>query len=121
MTSTGPQARAAPLPINAVALTDPEVFPDERALGEVLGRSLSAYMKLIALYERYGLTHEWRYYRDGKASPKSRSPGQSRRPALSAGRKRPTDLPPVRRQSSAPLPTTILAPISANAPSHAPT
>ncbi len=54
-------------PINAVALADPDVFPDERALGEVLGRSLSAYTKLIALYERYGLTHEWRYYRDGKA------------------------------------------------------
>ena len=53
--------------VNAVALADPDVFPDERVLAGVLGRSLPAYMKLIALYQRYGLTHEWRYYRDGKA------------------------------------------------------
>lgn len=51
----------------AIALTDPTVIPDDTVLARVLGDSLAAYRRLLALFDENGLTHEWRYYRDGKA------------------------------------------------------
>ncbi|MEE4311828.1 MAG: hypothetical protein V2J62_08135 [candidate division KSB1 bacterium] len=54
--------------INRLELTDENVFPDEGVLRRVLGRAYNAYTELQKLYERHGLVHEWRYYRDGKAN-----------------------------------------------------
>jgi hypothetical protein len=53
--------------INTIELADESVFPDEHVLRAVLGDSYDAYCALLDLYERNGLQHEWRYYRDGKA------------------------------------------------------
>jgi hypothetical protein len=53
--------------INRLELTDPERYPDDEVLKAVLGVSFGAYQELIALFGRNGMTHEWRYYRDGKA------------------------------------------------------
>jgi len=53
--------------INNMMLSDPLVIPNEIVLKNVLGKSFPAYTKLIEMFEKYGLTHEWKYYRDGKA------------------------------------------------------
>ena len=53
--------------INTIQLGDESVFPDENVLKGVLGRSYRAYCALLELFERNEMTHEWRYYRDGKA------------------------------------------------------
>lgn len=53
--------------INNIELGDENIYPDESVLQGVLGESYGAYLELLALFERNGLTHEWRYYRDGKA------------------------------------------------------
>jgi hypothetical protein len=52
--------------INAVELHDADIFPDEGVLGKILGTSYDAYRTLLDLYDRNGMTHEWRYYKDGK-------------------------------------------------------
>ena len=51
-------------------LRDPEVFPSDRVLKNVLGDSV--YSVLASFFEtitgaEYGLNIEWRYYNDGKA------------------------------------------------------
>ena len=53
--------------VNAKELGDPEIYPDSEILKGVLGSSWSSYENLIRLYDSKGMTHEWRYYRDGKA------------------------------------------------------
>jgi hypothetical protein len=53
--------------INRIELSDPERYPDAGGLRDVLGASFGAYRELLALFERNGMTHEWRYYNDGKA------------------------------------------------------
>ena len=50
-----------------IQLTDESVYPDEKNLKSVLGRSYGAYTDLLNLYEEKGLSLEWRYYKDGKA------------------------------------------------------
>jgi len=46
-------------------LTDPNVYPDENILKEIFGKGFEAFLALIELYDKNGITHEWRYYRDG--------------------------------------------------------
>ncbi len=53
--------------INDLALRDETIPPDDAVLEKVLGPSFQRYRQLIGLFETHGLTHEWRYYRDGKA------------------------------------------------------
>jgi len=53
--------------INKTELTDASVYPDEEVLRTVLGKSYQAYCSLLELFEFNGLTHDWRYYKDGKA------------------------------------------------------
>lgn len=53
--------------INILELTDENIYPDENILKDVLGESYGSYQKLLALYDKHGLTTEWRYYKDGKA------------------------------------------------------
>lgn len=53
--------------INTIELRDETIYPDEEVLASIIGDSYPAYSKLLALYKRYEMTPEWRYYRDGKA------------------------------------------------------
>ena len=53
--------------INTVELRDENTFPDEQVLKSVLGDGYAAYCELIKLFDDNGMTHEWRFYRDGKA------------------------------------------------------
>lgn len=53
--------------INNVELRDELIFPDDAVLARVLGPAFSNYQRLLALFERRGLTYDWRYYTDGKA------------------------------------------------------
>ena len=53
--------------MNTIELTDEDTFPNESVLKKVLGRSYTAYLELLKLYDNYELAYEWRYYRDGKA------------------------------------------------------
>ena len=53
--------------INNIELKDEDIFPDEKILLNVLGKSYEAYTTLIELYDKNEMKHEWRYYRDGKA------------------------------------------------------
>jgi hypothetical protein len=53
--------------LNEKQLNDASVYPDEKILKHVLGRSYRAYSELIRLYDEKQMVHEWRYYRDGKA------------------------------------------------------
>jgi len=46
-------------------LDDPEVFPDEGALKEVLGPACLALTELLDGFVKLGLSPEWRYYKDG--------------------------------------------------------
>lgn len=53
--------------INNIELRDETVYPDERILKSILGKSYNAYCHLLKLFNNNQLKHEWRYYRDGKA------------------------------------------------------
>ncbi len=48
-------------------LKDENVAPDDGVLKDVLGAGYPAYIALLDLFDNHGLTHEWRYYHDGKA------------------------------------------------------
>lgn len=50
-------------------LTDPSVLPSAEVLRDALTGSYQAYEEVIGIVTSsgYGLTHEWRYYNDGKA------------------------------------------------------
>jgi hypothetical protein len=53
--------------INNIELTDEKTYPDEKVLQGILGKSYAAYTCLIELFDNHEMSHEWRYYRDGKA------------------------------------------------------
>lgn len=53
--------------INQVELKDENIYPDEKVLQRVLGKLYETYLQLLKLYDNNELTHEWRYYKDGKA------------------------------------------------------
>jgi hypothetical protein len=53
--------------INKIELKDASTYPDEHVLQDVLGDSYAAYCDLIKLFDANEMTHEWRYYHDGKA------------------------------------------------------
>jgi len=52
---------------DAIRLTDPDIVPDAGVLEAVLGASHPAYLGLLEMLRANGLTHEWRFYRDGGA------------------------------------------------------
>jgi hypothetical protein len=53
--------------IDDLELRDESVYPDETVLKKVLGRSFAAYQNLLKLFAAHEVSHEWRYYQDGKA------------------------------------------------------
>jgi hypothetical protein len=53
--------------INKIELTDESVYPDEKILMDVLGKSYAAYCELLELFEKNQMHPGWRYYKDGKA------------------------------------------------------
>jgi ABC-type Fe3+ transport system substrate-binding protein len=53
--------------MDAIKLTDPEIFPTPEVLKVTLGGSYQAYEKLAARFQEYGLDYSWNYYKDGKA------------------------------------------------------
>jgi len=53
--------------VNNLELKDETVFPDDAVLQKALAASYRAYQQLLGLFEKHGLKHEWRYYKDGKA------------------------------------------------------
>lgn len=53
--------------VNAIELVDPNAYPDEAVLRGVLGAGYGAYGALMDAIAERGYTHEWRYYKDGKA------------------------------------------------------
>ena len=53
--------------INNIELRDEKIYPDEKVLRTILGKSYDPYSLLIELYDKNDMTYTWRYYRDGKA------------------------------------------------------
>lgn len=53
--------------INNQELKDKDIFPDAKVIESVIGASYPFYLELLALFEENGMSHEWRYYHDGKA------------------------------------------------------
>jgi hypothetical protein len=53
--------------INTVELRDPNKYPDETVLQNILEDSYLAYKALLELYDSMGMVYEWKYYSDGKA------------------------------------------------------
>jgi hypothetical protein len=53
--------------VNKIELADEMICPDEKKLKSVLGESYPAYCGLIKLFDDNEMTHEWRYYHDGKS------------------------------------------------------
>lgn len=53
--------------INTIELRDESIVPDDSVLAGILGDSFPAYQALIKLFDDNQLTHQWRYYKDGKA------------------------------------------------------
>lgn len=53
--------------ISAVELNDEAHYPDSELLKRVLGDSYISYTSLLKLFDGNGMTHDWRYYKDGKA------------------------------------------------------
>ena len=53
--------------VNPIELSDEAITPDDGVLKGMLGNSYPAYCELIKLFDDHGMTHEWRYYHDGKA------------------------------------------------------
>ncbi|MBT8257372.1 MAG: DUF3788 domain-containing protein [Bacteroidia bacterium] len=52
---------------NDLKLRDENIFPDDNVLSSVLGQAYDAYVEILDLFTKNELTHEWRYYKDGKA------------------------------------------------------
>lgn len=53
--------------INNIELRDELIYPDEGVIASIIGESYPSYAKLLALFLKYGMNPEWRYYHDGKA------------------------------------------------------
>ena len=54
-------------PVNTIELCNPDIFPTEEVLKQVLGKSYSIYNSLLELFKLNNMNYEWRYYKDGKA------------------------------------------------------
>ncbi len=52
---------------NTIQMRDESIIPDDTVLAGILGDSFPAYQALIKLFDDNQLTHQWRYYKDGKA------------------------------------------------------
>ena len=52
---------------NTIQLRDESIIPDDTVLAGILGDSFPAYQALIKLFDENQLTHQWRFYKDGKA------------------------------------------------------
>jgi hypothetical protein len=52
---------------NTIQLREESIFPDDAVLADILGDSFTAYQALIKLFDENQLSHQWRYYKDGKA------------------------------------------------------
>ncbi len=50
-----------------IELRDRNVYPDANVLKGILGRSYTAYCKLLALFDKNNLEYTWKYYTDAKA------------------------------------------------------
>jgi len=50
-----------------IEFRDKDVFPDDDALKAVLGRGYPAFLALLDILREHEISHEWRYYNDGKA------------------------------------------------------
>lgn len=48
-------------------LRDESIYPDESLLRAVLDSSFPAFQQLLSSFEKLDLSHEWRFYKDGKA------------------------------------------------------
>lgn len=53
--------------INKIELSDPEIYPNEKILNNILGDSFEAYQSLLKMFEENEMLCEWRYYKDGKS------------------------------------------------------
>ena len=53
--------------INNIELKDENIYPDEKVLSNILGKSYSTYTNLLKLFDSHEMNYEWRYYHDGKA------------------------------------------------------
>lgn len=52
--------------VNNLELKDEAVFPDDAVLQKALAESFGAYRQLLGLFEKHGLKHEWRNYRNAE-------------------------------------------------------
>ena len=50
-----------------IGLTDKSIFPDEKVLRDILDNSYDLYLELTNFQNENNLSHEWRFYNDGKA------------------------------------------------------
>ncbi len=50
-----------------IQLRDRDIYPSDAVLSSLLGDSFAAYCDLLTLLKANNLTHEWRFYDDGKA------------------------------------------------------
>jgi hypothetical protein len=53
--------------VNNIELSDESIFPDDKILEGILGESYNSYCDLKNLFDKNGLSYEWKYYKDGKA------------------------------------------------------
>ncbi len=53
--------------INHIELTNESIYPDNEVLQKALGGAYGAYCDMLGLFDANEMTHEWRYYKDGKA------------------------------------------------------
>ncbi len=53
--------------VNKIELSDKSIYPDQKVLKKVLGRSYQSFCALLTLFDRNEMLYEWRYYMDGKA------------------------------------------------------
>jgi hypothetical protein len=53
--------------LDTIQMRDETIIPDQSVLAGILGDSFPAYQALIDLFDENQLSHEWRYYKDGKA------------------------------------------------------
>jgi hypothetical protein len=51
---------------NNFELKDESVYPDDEILKRILGNAYTAYREVLKLYDSNGMSHEWKYYYDGK-------------------------------------------------------
>ncbi|MGH0053643.1 MAG: DUF3788 family protein [Sphaerochaetaceae bacterium] len=52
---------------DTIQLSDQNVHPTDAVVMGVLGKVFDIYKELLSRFERDGLHHEWKYYKDGKA------------------------------------------------------